>query len=113
MFVAGRAVAVPPDGGHYVWVPPGATVVLVSAVPVTPADFARREGDRAVGSYSETGVRRDGFAAGEGDARSGADDPLGDAGHATGHAWIGGRRDVDPDRQWGPMATRATAVSRR
>jgi hypothetical protein len=38
LLVAAPAVAAPPDGGHYVWVPAGAAVVLVPTGPVTPVD---------------------------------------------------------------------------
>ena len=39
LLVAAPAVAAQPDGGHYVWVPPGASVVVVPAGPATPIDF--------------------------------------------------------------------------
>ncbi len=39
LLVAAPAVAAQPDGGHYVWVPPGATVVLLPSAPATPVDF--------------------------------------------------------------------------
>jgi hypothetical protein len=39
LLVAAPAIAAQPDGGHYVWVPAGATVVLVPAAPATPVDF--------------------------------------------------------------------------
>ena len=39
LLVTGPAVAAPPDGGRYVWVPTGAAVVLVPAAPATPVDF--------------------------------------------------------------------------
>ena len=38
LLVAAPAVAAQPDGGHYVWVPAGATVVLVPAETATPVD---------------------------------------------------------------------------
>jgi hypothetical protein len=42
LLLAAPAVAAQPDGGHYVWVPAGTTVVLVpmsSTTPTTPIDF--------------------------------------------------------------------------
>jgi hypothetical protein len=39
LLVAAPAVAAQPDGGHYIWVPPGVTVVLVPTVPAVPIDF--------------------------------------------------------------------------
>jgi hypothetical protein len=39
LLVAAPAVAAPPNGGHYVWVPAGATVVIVPSTPATPVDF--------------------------------------------------------------------------
>ena len=44
LLAAGLLVAVPataaqPDGGHYVWVPEGATVVLVPSSAIAPAEF--------------------------------------------------------------------------
>jgi hypothetical protein len=39
LLVAAPAVAAPPDGGRYVWVPTGAAVVLVPGAPATPVDF--------------------------------------------------------------------------
>ena len=37
--VAAPAVAAQPDGGHYVWVPAGTTVILVPATPAAAVDF--------------------------------------------------------------------------
>lgn len=39
LLVAAPAVAAQPDGGHYVWVPAGATVVLMPSAPANPVDF--------------------------------------------------------------------------
>jgi hypothetical protein len=39
LFVAAPAVAAQPDGGHYVWVPAGSTVVMLPATQATQADF--------------------------------------------------------------------------
>ena len=39
LFVAAPAVAAQPDGGHYVWVPAGATVVMLPATQATQVDF--------------------------------------------------------------------------
>ncbi len=39
LLAAAPAVAAQPSGGHYVWVPPGATLVLVPSAPATPVDF--------------------------------------------------------------------------
>jgi len=39
LFIAAPAVAAPPDQGHYVWVPAGASVVLVPAARPQPVDF--------------------------------------------------------------------------
>jgi hypothetical protein len=39
LLAAAPAVAAQPDGGHYVWVPPGATAIVVPAAPATPIDF--------------------------------------------------------------------------
>ncbi len=39
LLAAAPAFAAQPDGGHYVWVPPGATAVLVPAAPATAIDF--------------------------------------------------------------------------
>lgn len=39
LLLAGPAMAAQPEGGHYVYVPPGATVVLLPAAPVAAADF--------------------------------------------------------------------------
>lgn len=39
LLVAAPALAAQPDSGHYVWVPAGATVVLVPTAPATPVDF--------------------------------------------------------------------------
>jgi hypothetical protein len=39
LLVAAPAVAARPEGGHYVWVLAGATVVLVPAETATPVDF--------------------------------------------------------------------------
>lgn len=39
LLVAAPAVAAQPEGGHYVWVPTGATVVLVPSAPVMEAEF--------------------------------------------------------------------------
>ena len=69
LFVAAPAVAAQPDGGHYVWVPAGATVVMLPATQATRVDFpvahmiAQQAGDD--GSH----VRRHGYADGNGDAR--------------------------------------------
>ncbi len=39
LFVAVPAVAAQPDGGQYVWVPAGATVVMLPATQATQVDF--------------------------------------------------------------------------
>jgi hypothetical protein len=39
LFVAAPAVAAQPDGGHYVWVPAGSTVVMLPATQATQVDF--------------------------------------------------------------------------
>ncbi|MFZ0019949.1 MAG: hypothetical protein WAL10_21705 [Acetobacteraceae bacterium] len=39
LLVAAPAVAAQPDGGHYVWVPAGAKVVMVPATPAAQIDF--------------------------------------------------------------------------
>jgi len=39
VFVTAPALAAQPEGGHYVWVPNGATVVMLPSTPATPIDF--------------------------------------------------------------------------
>jgi hypothetical protein len=39
LLIAAPAVAAPPDGGHYVWVPAGASVVVLPSTPAMPVEF--------------------------------------------------------------------------
>ena len=39
LLIAAPAIAAQPDGGHYVWVPSGATVVMLPAIAAAPGDF--------------------------------------------------------------------------